>query len=64
MYHDETQTFRRSRSPLFYDSRTRNGSAFDIRSRPSLPEGLLPEQGSGKSLQRALRLPDVDCLAS
>jgi hypothetical protein len=56
--YDETQTFRRRRGSLFYDGRTRNGSAFDIRSRPSLSEGLLPEQGSGKSLQRGLRLPD------
>jgi hypothetical protein len=62
--YDETQTFRRRRGSLFYDGRTRNGSAFDIRSRPSLSEGLLPEQGSGKSLQRAPRLPDMDCLAS
>jgi hypothetical protein len=61
--HDETQTFRRRRSSLFNASRTRNGSACGISPRPSLSEGLLPEEGSGKSLQRAVRLPDMDCLA-
>jgi hypothetical protein len=64
MNHDETQTFRRRRGSLFYAGRTRNGSAFGIRPRPLLSESLLPEEGSGKSLQRAVRLPDMDCLAS
>src|SRR5258708_736181 len=62
--HDQTQTSWRCRSSLFRALRARNGQARDLQPSPFLSENLLPEQGSGKSLQRAVRLPGMDCLAS
>ena len=38
--YDETQTFRRRRGSLFYDGRTRNGSAFDYQI-PAITPGRL-----------------------
>jgi hypothetical protein len=64
MNHDQTQTSWRCRNSLFHALRDRNGPARDLQPSPFLSEGLLPEQGSGKSLQRAVRLPGMDCLAS
>src|ERR1700722_7675173 len=64
MNHDQTHTSWRGCSTLFRALRVGDGQASDLQPSPFLPENLLPEQGSGKSLQRAVRLSGMDRLAS